>query len=149
MPGEQWVGQSAQQRVKDSQITSPIGAVIMYTSATTPKGWLSCDGSAIRRSSYSALFGIIGTTYGVGDGSTTFNLPDLASKFPYGSVTPGASGGAATHTHTVNVATKASDNIAVGGSSVGVGSHGHIGSTTNSPSNLPPYLALNFIIRVN
>jgi microcystin-dependent protein len=42
-----------------------------------PSGWLRCDGAAVSRSTYSALFAAIGTTYGVGDGSTTFNLPDL------------------------------------------------------------------------
>lgn len=57
--------------------------------ATAPAGWLICDGSAVSRSTYATLFGLIGTAYGVGNGSTTFNLPDLRERVPVGA---GASG---------------------------------------------------------
>lgn len=57
------------------------GIVIAYASSTVPDGFLECDGSAISRTTYSELFAIIGTTYGIGDGSTTFNIPDLRGEF--------------------------------------------------------------------
>ena len=55
------------------------GCGIRNFMTTVPQGFLSCDGSAVSRSTYGALFTAIGTTYGVGDGSTTFNLPTLAN----------------------------------------------------------------------
>lgn len=68
-------------------------------------GWLLCDGSAISRTDYAGLFATISTAYGVGDGSTTFNIPNFTSFFPMGN-TPGATGGANTddlsHVHSVN-----------------------------------------------
>ncbi|HWD28797.1 MAG TPA: phage tail protein [Rhizomicrobium sp.] len=60
-----------------------IGAIVAYGGTTPPAGSLLCDGSAISRTSFSGLFAVIGTRYGAGDGSTTFNLPNL----PSGSVT--------------------------------------------------------------
>jgi|SRR5581483_1365963 len=58
----------------------PPGTIIMYAGGTTPSGWLLCDGSAVSRSTYQALFAAIGTTYGAGDGSTTFNLPNFQAQ---------------------------------------------------------------------
>ena len=60
------------------------GWIVMYGSATPPAYWLTCDGSAISRTTYSDLFSVIGTGYGIGDGSTTFNLPDMKARFPIG-----------------------------------------------------------------
>jgi microcystin-dependent protein len=51
---------------------------------TAPPGWLKANGAAVSRTTYSALFGAIGTTFGVGNGSTTFNVPDLRGEFPRG-----------------------------------------------------------------
>lgn len=65
----------------------PIGAIQAYGGATAPAGWLMCDGSAVSRNGYSELFSAIGTTYGDGDGSTTFNLPDLQGRVAIGSDT--------------------------------------------------------------
>lgn len=59
-----------------SQIV-PSGSVLAYAGSSAPTGWLICDGSAVSRTTYSDLFTAISTTWGVGDGSTTFNLPDL------------------------------------------------------------------------
>lgn len=67
----------------------PIGVVQAFAGATTPQGWLLCDGSAVSRTDYAALYAVIGTTYGAGDGSTTFNLPNLVDKFVEGSATAG------------------------------------------------------------
>ena len=60
-----------------------------FSGSTLPAGWLLCDGSAVSRDTYAALFSIIGTTYGAGDGNITFNLPNLTDKFIQGSSTAG------------------------------------------------------------
>lgn len=67
----------------------PAGTMQMFAGNTIPAGWLLCDGSAISRTDYSELFEVIGTTYGAGDGSTTFNLPNLIDRFLQGSATAG------------------------------------------------------------
>ena len=56
------------------------GIISLFAGSTAPRGYLVCDGSAVSRDDYSALFAVIGTTYGAGDGSTTFNLPDLSGR---------------------------------------------------------------------
>ena len=58
----------------------PAGSVIPYAGTSAPTGFLFCDGSAVSRTTYAALFAVIGTTYGVGDGSSTFTLPDLRGR---------------------------------------------------------------------
>ena len=70
-------------------ILVPTGVVQAFAGRTTPQGWLLCDGSAVSRSDYAALYAVIGTTYGAGNGSTTFNLPNLVDKFIEGSATAG------------------------------------------------------------
>lgn len=67
----------------------PTGCVQAFAGTTTPQGWLLCDGSAISRTDYADLYAVIGDTYGNGDGSTTFNLPNLIDKFVEGSATAG------------------------------------------------------------
>jgi microcystin-dependent protein len=64
---------------------NPVGEIIIYPMATAPTGYLICDGSAISRTTFSDLFAILGTSYGPGDGATTFNLPDLRGEFVRGS----------------------------------------------------------------
>lgn len=84
----------------------PSGAMVQYGGSAAPTGWLLCDGAAINRTTYASLFAAIGTAYGVGDGSTTFNVPDLRQRFPLGKAaagtgnTLGGTGGAIDHTHT-------------------------------------------------
>ena len=63
------------------------GIIQMFAGATAPDGWLNCDGSAVSRTTYATLFAAIGTTWGAGDGSTTFNVPDLRGRAPIGSGT--------------------------------------------------------------
>ncbi len=83
----------------------PIGAIQMWGSATPPERWALCDGTAVSRTTYQSVFAVIGTTYGAGDGSTTFNLPDLRQRFPLGKASSGtgnalgATGGDIDHTH--------------------------------------------------
>lgn len=71
------------------EIGVPTGCVQAYAGTTTPAGWLLCDGSAVSRTDYADLYAVIGDTYGTGDGSTTFNVPDLVDKFVEGSATAG------------------------------------------------------------
>lgn len=98
----------------------PSGVVQAYLGTSAPTGWLFCDGAAISRTTYSALFSLFGTRYGSGDGSTTFNLPDLRSRFIRGAAATnslsGSTSGADSHTHT--------------GSAISSGGHTHTYSGT-------------------
>lgn len=62
----------------------PAGTVAATARAAAPDGWLLCDGAAVSRTTYEALFAAIGTAYGAGNGSTTFNVPDLRGRVPVG-----------------------------------------------------------------
>jgi microcystin-dependent protein len=62
-------------------VTMPSGMVMYFANSTAPAGWLECSGTAVSRTTYSGLFTAIGTLYGAGDGSTTFNLPDARGMF--------------------------------------------------------------------
>lgn len=75
--------------IAGTYLPAVVGVVQAFAGRTTPQGWLLCDGSAVSRTDYAALFAVIGTTYGAGDGSTTFNLPNLVDKFVEGSATAG------------------------------------------------------------
>lgn len=91
------------------ELLVPVGAVFAYGSSTAPNGWLSCLGQEVYRGDYPELFAVIGTTYGSGNGTTTFNLPNLAGRVVVGqgsgsgltSRSMGATGGAETHTLSV------------------------------------------------
>ena len=78
------------------------GTIVPWTVSSAPTGYLECDGSAVSRTTYSVLFGVIGTTYGAGDGSSTFALPDLKDRVIYGkssSVSLASTGGSADATN--------------------------------------------------
>jgi microcystin-dependent protein len=62
----------------------PTGSIINFGGSTAPSGWLICNGAAVSRTLYTSLFGVIGTTYGAGDGSTTFNIPNTAGRMVRG-----------------------------------------------------------------
>lgn len=94
----------------------PIGVILPYGGSSAPAGWILCDGSAVSRTTYSALFAVLSTAYGVGNGTTTFNVPDLKGRVPAGkeasatrltathfggdSTALGATGGSESHTLT-------------------------------------------------
>jgi len=87
------------------ELLVPVGVVLPYGSSNAPHGWLSCLGQEVYRGDYPDLFAVIGTTYGVGNGTTTFNLPNLAGRVVVGqgsgagltSRAMGATGGVETH----------------------------------------------------
>ena len=63
---------------------TPVGTISAFGGSTAPDGWLLCQGQALSRTEYASLFSVIGTSFGSGDGSTTFNIPDLRGKFAEG-----------------------------------------------------------------
>ena len=150
---------------------APAGTVSMWsgTASSVPNGYLLCDGSAVSRVAYTDLFNAIGTAHGSGDGSTTFNLPNLRNRFVVGEGTSyalAATGGSAdavliAHSHTYSRATHR--NVADGGvngayvssltgattSTVGQNNAGNASTTqTGTNANLPPYYALCYVIKV-
>lgn len=101
----------------------PSGVMIDYAATVAPSGWLMCDGSAISRTVFASLFATISTTYGVGDGSTTFNLPDFRGRFARYMDNMGTPAGAASR-DTGRVLGAAQANS--------IGTHSH--STTTDPT---------------
>ena len=88
----------------------PSGTIVAYGAASAPTGWLLCDDSAVSRSTYARLFAVIGTGYGTGDGSSTFNVPDLRDKVPLGKGTNNSTLGTQTGSMSASsVTTTASD----------------------------------------
>lgn len=71
-------------RARNVVDAAPSGVYLPFAGTTAPAGWLLCDGSAVSRTTYAALFAVLGTVYGAGNGSTTFNLPDLRGRVPAG-----------------------------------------------------------------
>lgn len=155
----------------------PVGGVVPFAGDVTdlPRGWLICDGSEVDREYFAKLFQCIGTTYGVGDGNTTFNIPDLRARTVIGvnnsGLINGVDGGftirnltetggeethqlsipeMASHTHTGTTSSDGAGNSGSSGSSGGT--HTHTFTTANDGGDIPhnnmePYIALHLIIK--
>ena len=116
--GEQGWGELVNENFDKIDATSITGVVQLFAGSTAPSGWLICNGQAVSRITYAALYAVIGTTYGAGDGSTTFNVPNLVNRTVRGSNSLGKTGGADTVTlttaqmpaHTHGVGTLATNN---------------------------------------
>lgn len=101
---------NANQINQQGYLLVPTGTIICYAGSSSPTGYLLCNGTAINRSTYNTLFLIIGTTYGIGDGVNTFNLPNLCGRVPVGAGLGAGltnrvlsnTGGEETHTLTVS-----------------------------------------------
>lgn len=156
--------------------TTPSGTVAMFAGSSAPTGWLTCDGSAVSRTTYANLFSAISTTWGVGDGSTTFNVPDMRGRAPIGVGTGSgltsralaASGGAETHVlseaempaHTHGPTSGGAEiwqrnfgggldvDITLGaGNKDGAKSVTGVTGSSAAHANMQPWRALNFIIK--
>ncbi len=158
----------------------PTGVLIPFAGTSAPDGWLLCDGSAISRSTYSGLYTVIATNYGSGDGSTTFNVPDLRGRMPMGLDNMGGvsagivenqeadnlGGTSGTEVHQLSIEEMPIHNhdlreYAGGGGTFGNGitsgnnQYGYNLSTSKISSaggdqphnNMPPYMALSYIIK--
>jgi len=154
-------------------ISFPVGCVIMYggaTDVTVPDGWLLCDGQAVSRVVFSNLFAAIGTLYGIGDGATTFNLPDYqtSNSFPRGATNDagrgtsggldevtltGAESGTSAHTHGINGGASAAGSDFTSNAST-VENNDKITDATieanadEAHENQPPFQDVHFLIHV-
>ena len=161
----QWVNETP---TAPPAATAPTGSITAYAGTLAPSGWLLCDGSAIPRGS--ALGLVIGTAFGVGDGATTCNLPDLRGRFVLGvsgahargttggveSVTlTAAQSGLAAHEHTYqghthNSMARTNTDAATGSNEVNAGlatTGGAAQGASASHENMPPYQAITWIIK--
>lgn len=146
------------------------GTILLYGGSTAPSGFLLCDGSAVSRQTYANLFAVIGTNFGLGDGSTTFNLPDLRGRVGVGmgqgsgltNRSMGATGGEESHAlasaengpHTHNMDTYNSyqgyhthlSRYNSDGSTIVAFPSGSSG-TGMAHNTMPPFIVINFIIK--
>jgi microcystin-dependent protein len=83
-PTTEWANTMAEAVASFASAGVPSGGLMPFAGATAPSGWLLCQGQAISRTTYAHLFSVISTTYGTGDGSTTFNVPDMRGNVPAG-----------------------------------------------------------------
>lgn len=153
------------------------GELKMWPTDVPPAGYLICDGSAVSRATYSALYAVIGTTFGSGNGSSTFNLPNYVDRMPVGkgsgvASTIGATGGSKdavvpAHSHTISdpghnhtysfrsalMVQSGSATPCWAGTTTQNTSASTTGITINSTgvsasgANMPPYMGINFIIK--
>lgn len=147
----------------------PSGVIKAFAGNTAPDGWLICNGQAVSRSECAALFSVIGTTYGAGDKSTTFNVPNLQGKMIIGAdstYTLGRTGGSAKAHAQIHVnggeqinfqrkAGRFKSNIALGGTGSSIGGTEksctyvvNVVGDDDTTCALPPYISMNYIIKI-
>lgn len=153
--------------------TLPIGAIVPYGNYNAPTGWLACNGQAVSRTAYADLFSIIGTQFGEGDGSTTFNVPDLNQyRVPIGYDRSeeqsergniGTTGGEEKHTMTINELVEHSHiiggsltdltNFTISSGGNGAAQNYYVGNRSGNTGNsqpfnvMQPYVTTNYIIK--
>ena len=162
----EWVNQTGDTTDYDSV---PVGSIFGYPSLTPPTGYMICDGSELSRTEYASLFEVIGTSYGVGDGSTTFNIPNIKGRMIVGHnigdrdfSSLGNTGGNKTHTQTIPEMARHT-HVLDKGSSVGGNGSGLAYSGTTASNNagvkaagggkpmdiMNPYIVACYIIKVS
>jgi len=152
-------------RIGSNNVAVNAGTIMSFSNSTIPSGFLDCDGSAVSRTTYADLFAVVGTTYGSGDGSSTFNLPDLQDNHPVGvsgSKALGTKAGStsvtlaetnlATHDHNyfvTNYTASQANTNAVQGRQLAYQSTKNVGNAGSSTAfnTFPPYIALKFMIK--
>ena len=147
----------------------PVGTLLMYTATSSPTGWLLADGTQVSRTDFAELYAVIGTTYGHGDGSTTFHLPNMTQRVPLGLDTDAADGigvmlgetGGATstnqtidqmpiHTHTIDTSNNVGGSVKISMGDGGGSAYTQDTQSTGGGADLPtidPYLTINYIIK--
>lgn len=156
------------------------GEMKMWPTSSAPAGYLLCDGSAVSRTVYAALYAVLGTTFGSGDGVNTFNLPNFRNRMPIGAgdlYSTGGTGGSkdavvvshthtatstdSGHSHTYTATLQGGTSYQMSGGSFSISPTTQTSGTGNANisttigttgvsgtnANLPPYLAVNFIIK--
>jgi len=157
-----------EQGVVASSLIPPIGMISIWPGASTPDDWLDCNGQAVSRTAYADLFTVIGTQFGAGDGSTTFNVPNLKGRVIAGLDTGqaefdsiGKTGGAKahqlsidempSHSHEIEEGNGLTTTPPRGGFASDVGQGYMRGSEPTgggkAHNNMPPYLVLRYLIR--
>lgn len=126
------VNTSSQYTINYVPIAPPVGSITAYTLATSPPGWLICNGAAVNRGTYASLFAVIGTQFGVGDNVNTFNLPNYQGAFLRGTGTNGSYSGPALNASQTH-ATQTHSHVA--NTSVSDPGHTHTQSTVNDDFN--------------
>lgn len=138
-------------------IAAPVGGVLAFAGTSVPNGWLECNGGQVSRTTYSALFSVLGTLYGIGDGSTTFNLPELRGEFIRGydnarGVDVSRSLGSwqddsfESHTHSAATMSGATGNLGIGGGSDITPTTG-ITTSSGGSETRPRNIAMMYIIK--
>jgi len=157
-------------------VAIPTGAILPFAGTSAPAGYVLCGGQAVSRTTFASLFAVLGTAYGAGDGSTTFNVPDLRGRVPAGvdnmggtaanritsagsgiaGATLGASGGAETvtqtistlvsHNHTYSVQGGCGGSDGAGSSSLVIANTSSTGSG-NPAQNMQPTIIMNYIVK--